>query len=255
MTDINKELLPCPFCNGHAYLEPAIDGYETTRGYDAAARIRCSECFISTAEGEQNDLIKDWNTRTTPSVNQELLEALQGGNDNEEGRVKIPTSADEAEGMAKMGWLYLKEHAPERLESDLRAKQAISKANATQPSVNQELLAVLKELEESSSYWGEYDVPLGIHDRIKQAIANAQAQQDDAWLKDAVIVLEEGAEPMVGDLCRYEERDSDGESSGDYEYAEYGNAYPLNDRFVDIIQRNGKPVVYRPKAQQVKEGE
>lgn len=36
-----------------------------------------------------------------------------------------------------------------------------------------DLLAVLKELQESAAYWGEYDVPLGIVDRINQAIAKA----------------------------------------------------------------------------------
>ena len=40
-----------------------------------------------------------------------------------------------------------------------------------------DLLAVVKELEESSSYWSEYDVPLGIVDRIRAAIANAEGAQ------------------------------------------------------------------------------
>ena len=35
------------------------------------------------------------------------------------------------------------------------------------------LLEVLQELEESSGYWSEYDVPLGIVERIKAAIALA----------------------------------------------------------------------------------
>ena len=35
------------------------------------------------------------------------------------------------------------------------------------------LLEVLQELEESSSYWSEYVVPLGIVERIKAAIALA----------------------------------------------------------------------------------
>ena len=38
-----------------------------------------------------------------------------------------------------------------------------------------ELLAVLKELQESASYWSEYDVPLGIVDRINAVIAKAEA--------------------------------------------------------------------------------
>lgn len=37
-----------------------------------------------------------------------------------------------------------------------------------------EMLAVLKELEESVDYWSEYDVPLGIVDRIRTAIAKAE---------------------------------------------------------------------------------
>jgi hypothetical protein len=38
-----------------------------------------------------------------------------------------------------------------------------------------ELLAVLKELQESSAYWSEYDVPIGIVDRINAVIAKAGA--------------------------------------------------------------------------------
>lgn len=40
--------------------------------------------------------------------------------------------------------------------------------------VNAEMLAVLKELQESAAYWSEYDVALGIVDRINQAIAKAE---------------------------------------------------------------------------------
>jgi hypothetical protein len=38
-----------------------------------------------------------------------------------------------------------------------------------------ELLAVLKELQESAAYWSEYDVPIGIVDRINEAIAKAES--------------------------------------------------------------------------------
>jgi len=38
-----------------------------------------------------------------------------------------------------------------------------------------ELLAVLKELQESAAYWSEYEVPIGIVDRINVAIAKAEA--------------------------------------------------------------------------------
>jgi hypothetical protein len=46
-------------------------------------------------------------------------------------------------------------------------------ANAMLISAAPDLLAILKELEESASYWSEYDVPLGIVDRIRAAIAKA----------------------------------------------------------------------------------
>jgi len=36
-----------------------------------------------------------------------------------------------------------------------------------------DLLAVLQDLQESAAYWSEYDVPLGIVDRINTAIAKA----------------------------------------------------------------------------------
>jgi hypothetical protein len=36
------------------------------------------------------------------------------------------------------------------------------------------LLAVCQELGESASYWGEYDVPIGIVDKLKAAIASAK---------------------------------------------------------------------------------
>lgn len=36
--------------------------------------------------------------------------------------------------------------------------------------------SVLEELEESVDYWSEYDVPVGIQDRIKYALALARKQ-------------------------------------------------------------------------------
>jgi hypothetical protein len=41
-----------------------------------------------------------------------------------------------------------------------------------------EMLEVLHELDECAVYWSEYDVPLGIHDRIKAAIAKAEGRQE-----------------------------------------------------------------------------
>ena len=41
---------------------------------------------------------------------------------------------------------------------------------------NIELLTVLQELQESAAYWSEYDVPIGIVDRINAAIAKARGE-------------------------------------------------------------------------------
>lgn len=48
------------------------------------------------------------------------------------------------------------------------------KANARLICAAPDLLAVCKELEESSGYWSQYDVPLCIVDRLKAAIAKAE---------------------------------------------------------------------------------
>ena len=51
-------------------------------------------------------------------------------------------------------------------------------ANARLIAAAPELLAVLKELQESAVYWSEYDVPLGIVDRINAAIAKAEGSEE-----------------------------------------------------------------------------
>jgi len=38
-------------------------------------------------------------------------------------------------------------------------------------------LAVLEELRESASYWSEYDVPVGIVERIEAAIRKARGEE------------------------------------------------------------------------------
>ena len=36
----------------------------------------------------------------------------------------------------------------------------------------------VKELDECAAYWSEYDVPLGLHERIKAAIAKARVNNE-----------------------------------------------------------------------------
>jgi len=50
---------------------------------------------------------------------------------------------------------------------------AEAKANARLIAAAPDLLAVLQDLQESAGYWSEYDVPIGIVDRINAAIAKA----------------------------------------------------------------------------------
>ena len=38
------------------------------------------------------------------------------------------------------------------------------------------LIAVVEELLESAAYWSEYDVPLGIVDRMRTALAKAKGE-------------------------------------------------------------------------------
>ena len=47
------------------------------------------------------------------------------------------------------------------------------RANARLIAAAPDLLAVAQELEESADYWSEYDVPLGIVDRLRAAIKKA----------------------------------------------------------------------------------
>ena len=38
------------------------------------------------------------------------------------------------------------------------------------------MLTVLEEVEECSRYWSEYDVPIGLHDRIQAALVEARGE-------------------------------------------------------------------------------
>ena len=51
-----------------------------------------------------------------------------------------------------------------------------SKKNAELFAAAPDLLEVLEEIKECSDYWSEYDVPLGIVDRINAAIAKARGE-------------------------------------------------------------------------------
>ena len=55
--------------------------------------------------------------------------------------------------------------------------QCASEANARLIAAAPDLLAVLQELQESASYWSEYDVPLGIVDRINATIQKATGEK------------------------------------------------------------------------------
>ena len=49
-------------------------------------------------------------------------------------------------------------------------------ANAYMIAAAPDLYAVVEELEESSSYWSEYFVPIGIVDRLRAALAKARGE-------------------------------------------------------------------------------
>ena len=58
-----------------------------------------------------------------------------------------------------------------RFETGVKREDALLLASAP------DLYAVLSELEESCEYWSEYDVPIGVVERIKSALKRARGEQ------------------------------------------------------------------------------
>ena len=78
--------------------------------------------------------------------------------------------------MGEAGWVDVFAHGVDIPIASTRHQD--QEANARLIAAAPELLAVLKELQESAVYWSEYDVPLGIVDRINAAIAKAEGSEE-----------------------------------------------------------------------------
>jgi hypothetical protein len=92
---------------------------------------------------------------------------------------KLLEYADESDG-AQYGTLstsLVRDLVNEALAS---APKPGDKATARLIAAAPDLLAVVQELEQSAEYWSEYDVPLGIVDRLRAAIAKATGEPSKA---------------------------------------------------------------------------
>ena len=85
-----------------------------------------------------------------------------------------PWTKAEREGVKECVWLDGCTHEEHGFLSREQWIDCNTEANARLIAASPDLYAVLKELQESAAYWSEYDVPLGIVDRINQAIAKAE---------------------------------------------------------------------------------
>lgn len=72
--------------------------------------------------------------------------------------------------------LIVRKMFPDGQESHQIARCHSGAYNAFLIAAAPDLLAVLEELQESAAYWSEYDVPIGIVDRINAAIAKAKGE-------------------------------------------------------------------------------
>lgn len=62
----------------------------------------------------------------------------------------------------------------EREQDVLRAIACVNACAGINPEAVPDLLAVVEELLESAEYWSEWDVPIGIVDRMKEAVKKAR---------------------------------------------------------------------------------
>ena len=60
------ELLPCPFCAGKARKNNLYGPFATE--HPGAYFIVCSKCLVNTATGSTKEVVKIWNTRHRPTV-------------------------------------------------------------------------------------------------------------------------------------------------------------------------------------------
>ena len=63
-----------------------------------------------------------------------------------------------------------------------------------------QMYSVLKELQESASYWSEYDVPLGIVERINDVLKKVESNKKTDDYNKLVELLKEAA-TLVGNPC------------------------------------------------------
>ena len=99
---------------------------------------------------------------------EKLIQELQNSSDFCLGMSLDPRVYD----MAKMACRLRAMHIDTIVEEDLEDAERATSQDI--PAAFPEMLAVLKDLAESAAYWSEYDVPIGIVDRINAAIKKAE---------------------------------------------------------------------------------